>query len=103
MCQSHCDVDWIRKETQKWLLFGQDIDYCLSQQREAHCTLEFSLGIMVVIIYCNAAKATGMALAIASDDDAILVTVGSVFHSYICIYELNVIATRSIVMPQPPF
>jgi len=82
MCQSGCDVDWIAKKINNLRVFGQDIDYCLSQQKEGHCTLNFSLAMMVVIICCNAAKTVCMVLAVQCDNDAVLVTVGFVLHSY---------------------
>lgn len=85
MCQSYCDGNGMHPITHKWTPFGQEIDYCLSQKKEDHCTLEFSLVIMIVVICCNAAKAIAMTLAIRGDEDEILVTIGHVLLIPFCL------------------
>ncbi|KAH0559280.1 hypothetical protein GP486_004204 [Trichoglossum hirsutum] len=64
------------------LYFGGKIDYCLSEQVKEKCKLEFSLYIMIIVIFCNLVKAVTMGLVVWKERTPALVTLGDAVSSF---------------------
>jgi hypothetical protein len=60
-----------------------DIDHCLSKLVEEKCKLQFSLYIMIVVIFCNLAKSITMGLAVWKHKTPTLVTLGDAVSSFL--------------------
>ena len=59
------------------------VDYCLSVPVEERCRLQFSLVIMVIVIFCNFVKATCMFLTLLYHKSQPLVTLGDAIASFL--------------------
>lgn len=59
------------------------VQYCLSKSEEAHCKLQFSLAIMVVVMICNLIKTICMSLIAWKQDPEPLVTLGDAIASFL--------------------
>ena len=64
-------------DPQNWL------QYCLSVPGEEHCTLQFSLVIMIVVIVCNLIKTACMSTIAWKKDPEPLVTLGDAIASFL--------------------
>ncbi len=71
-----CDVDSAIRQSSDWTIEDYPIQYCLSERTEAHCKLQYSLTIMIVVIICNATKAVCMIALLLSQKEETLVTLG---------------------------
>ena len=74
------------------LLIGAErgyVQYCLSKPEEEHCRLQFSLGIVIVVIICNAIKATCMGIIAWKQDAEPLVTLGDALASFLGRYDVT--------------
>jgi hypothetical protein len=60
-----------------------DIDYCLSQRVEEKCKLQFSLYIMIVVIFCNLVKSISMLMTFWKRYNQPLVTLGDAVSSFL--------------------
>ncbi|KAI9770843.1 MAG: hypothetical protein M1839_003038 [Geoglossum umbratile] len=60
-----------------------DIDYCLSQKVDEKCKLQFSLYIMIVVIFCNLVKSVAMFLTVWKKQAQPLVTLGDAVSSFL--------------------
>jgi hypothetical protein len=60
-----------------------DIDYCLSQEIDEECKLQFSLYIMITVILCNLVKLVIMSLTIWKHLSPPLVTLGDAVSSFL--------------------
>lgn len=80
---SNCDTKKIKKNASSWMINGKKIDYCLSQIEPAHCTLQFSLQVLIAVIVCNALKSAAMFWTLYKQKDATLVTIGDAITSYL--------------------
>lgn len=77
-----CDVGKIAAKADTWTMGGHPIQYCLSEPVEEHCRLQFSVGIMIIIILCNAIKMVVMGY-IAWTQPLNLVTIGDAIASFL--------------------
>ncbi len=57
-----CNPADILNSIDTWTIEDKPIDYCLSEVLEEKCKLQFSLYIMIIVIFCNFVKATALAL-----------------------------------------
>ncbi|MCJ1432073.1 hypothetical protein MMC27_001429 [Xylographa pallens] len=80
--QEDCNIARARAGAQNWTIFDQPIQYCLSEQKESFCTLEVSLTIMIIVIFCNAIKAVCMVVTVW-DPEAVLATIGDAAASFL--------------------
>ena len=62
---------------------GGDIDYCVSDQVEERCELQFNLYIMVTVILCNPVKLVTMGLTVWKQRAPTLVTLGDAVSSFL--------------------
>ena len=59
------------------------IDYCLSKRVREHCTLQFSLTIIIVVIVCNMIKTVCMTIILWEQELEPLVTLGDAIASFL--------------------
>jgi len=59
-----------------WLMGDQQVDYCLSQQVQDQCRLQFAVPIMVVVLICNFVKLIAMTVTLWKCREPTLVTLG---------------------------
>ncbi|KAK2760007.1 hypothetical protein FQN54_002743 [Arachnomyces sp. PD_36] len=84
-----CDVpELLTNVTQgPWIhrsLYGRiPIDYCLSEQVEESCRLQFSLHLMVIVIICNLAKALTMLSILLRRASTPLINTGDAVSSFL--------------------
>ena len=64
-------------------LIETNIQYCLSKRVGEHCTLQFSLAIMIVVITCNMLKTICMSIIAWKQDPEPLVTLGDAIASFL--------------------
>ena len=68
------------------------VEYCLSASTEEHCSVQFSIVIMAIVVTVNAIKAVCMLLTLKIQKHAPLVTLGDAIQSFL---DLNDPATAS--------
>lgn len=87
-----CDMSAVLTEAASWTINILDddvnwrplpIQYCLSQPVEGHCTLQFSLLIIIVVIMCNITKLTCMIMLLLRQQAKPLVTLGDAVESFL--------------------
>ena len=83
-------TDWTDRLTKtskggkQWSVDGKDILYCLAQTEDEHCKLQFSVGMMFVVVVCNAVKVASMLwIAKKRDDLEPLTTIGDAVASFL--------------------
>ncbi len=59
------------------------IQYCLSQRVDEHCTLQFSLLIITIVIVCNITKLACMTMLLLQQQAKPLVTLGDAVESFL--------------------
>ena len=74
-----CDLGLAKRRASEWSFPGSHgnmhrVEYCLSQTTQSHCKLQFSLGILIAVIVCNALKAISMLWTLHKLKDPTLVT-----------------------------
>ena len=62
-----------------------EISGCKSERTAEKCTVQFSLGIMIVVICCNLVKACCMVMAVVRSREPTLVTLGDAMDSFLTI------------------
>ena len=62
-----------------------EISGCKSEKVMERCKVQFSLGIMMVVICCNLVKACGMVMAVVRSREPTLVTLGDAIDSFLSI------------------
>ena len=77
-----CNPGKIAADASTWTMGGRPIQYCLSEPVEEHCKLQFSVGIMIIVIICNAIKMAVMG-HVAWTQPSNLVTVGDAIASFL--------------------
>lgn len=77
-----CDIGKKVKEASTWHMNGRPIEYCLSKPVEEYCRLQFSVGIMTIVICCNLVKIIVMGY-IAWKQPMNLVTLGDAVTSFL--------------------
>lgn len=87
---AHGPADWTGSKTstskggKQWRVHGNDILYCLVQREDEHCKLQFSVGMMFVVVVCNAVKVVCMLwIAKRRDDLEPLATIGDAVASFL--------------------
>ncbi|GAB7354941.1 hypothetical protein MBLNU459_g5560t1 [Dothideomycetes sp. NU459] len=70
------------KDSSKWQMCGNAVEYCMSRVFPQHCQLQFSVPILMVVIVCNALKAIAMFWSLRQYRERPLVTVGDAIASF---------------------
>lgn len=86
-----CDMSAVLAEAADWTmnintdghLWAHPIQYCLSQPVEEHCTLQFSLWIITIVIMCNITKLACMIMLLFRQQAKPLVTLGDAVESFL--------------------
>ena len=80
---STCNIDVASKSAQFWVVYGHQIEYCLSKSEQERCTLQFSLPIMIIVIICNLGKTICMVLILLREKSEPLIIVGDAISSFL--------------------
>ena len=78
-----CTLAKAQAATTSWTVFGHNISYCLVEQVEEECRLQYSLTIMIIVIVANATKATIMILTWWKLQTPTMVTIGDAITSFL--------------------
>ena len=87
-----CDTSALIAEAANWTITTVDTDadnlvlpiqYCLSQKVDGHCTLQFSLLIIIIVIFCNITKLACMVMLLLCRQAKPLVTLGDAVESFL--------------------
>ena len=78
-----CDLTKSASTGSSWLFQQWDVQFCLSEQVEEHCKLQFSIAIMIFVICCNSIKLVCMFWIIRKRDSEPLVTLGDAIASFL--------------------
>ncbi|PUU77981.1 hypothetical protein B9Z19DRAFT_1127461 [Tuber borchii] len=62
-----------------------EISRCKCERTAEKCKVQFSLGIMIVVICCNLVKACGMIMTVARSQEPTLVTLGDAVGSFLSV------------------
>jgi hypothetical protein len=78
-------IDRIATAVEDWEPFGQGlkVDRCLSEKVPETCSLQFSLYIMLIVIFCNVAKTIIMAITAYKLKWDPLITIGDAVSSFV--------------------
>lgn len=79
----NCNPANILNSIDSWTIRGNPVDYCLSEVVEESCRLQFSLYIMIIVIFCNFVKSTSMTLTVFKHQIPTLVTLGDAVESFL--------------------
>lgn len=87
-CHGHedegfCNVADAANHAQDLTVVGHPIDYCLVQEVDEECMLQFSLPIMLIVIVCNLTKTACMICVVLEKKSQPLVTVGDAIASFL--------------------
>lgn len=77
--------------TDGWQLFGHRISYCMVEEVVEHCSLSFSLPIMITVITANVLKFLVMLLTLWKLRNRPLVTIGDAVASFLEVPDLTTI------------
>ena len=78
-----CTLAKAQAGASNWTLSHHPISFCLVQEVEEECRLQFSIAIMIVVILANATKATVMILTWWKFRTPTLVTIGDAVKSFL--------------------
>jgi hypothetical protein len=79
-----CNPQQLLSKASSWKVFDYPIEYCLSEQKEGICEVQFSLVIMWVVIAFNSLKAVAMVwILFCFDAEKILASVGDAAASFL--------------------
>lgn len=78
-----CTLSTAQAGASNWTVLQHPISYCLIQETEEQCSLQFSLVIMIAVILANAMKATIMFLTWWKFRTPTLVTLGDTIASFL--------------------
>ena len=83
-----CDTSALLSEAANWTIdvevgASYPIQYCLSQPAEKHCTTQFSLLIIIIVIICNITKLACMIMLLLRQQAKPLVTLGDAVESFL--------------------
>lgn len=79
-----CDPEAVLENAASWAVWGDPIEYCLSERTEEKCALQFSFDIMIVVIVCNLIKLALMLYVLfCLDAEQILTSVGDAMASFL--------------------
>lgn len=78
------DESEIPRDRSQWKPYGSDLSYCLVEQVEEFCELQFSFAIAILVIISNLVKATCMAIALwKCGGHGAFVTIGDAIASFL--------------------
>jgi hypothetical protein len=84
MCfEGDCNSAGTPTSSNTWTVANKPVDYCLSEVVDEKCKLQFSLYIMIVVIFCNFVKSVSMALTLFQQRTPTLVTLGDAVASFL--------------------
>lgn len=72
----------IKSNASNWRINGSRISYCLSQQPEQHCKLQYNVGFAIIVIAFNAVKTAIMIYTAFGVSETPLLTVGDAIASF---------------------
>lgn len=87
-----CNINILLSSANNWIINGfpepagyQEfaVQYCLSEPKEEHCQMQFSVAIMGIVIVCNLMKAVCMLLALTRQRSQPLVTLGDAIETFL--------------------
>lgn len=81
--RGYCNVAKAVENAETLMVAGYPIDYCLVQEIDEECMLQFSLPIMLVVIICNLIKTACMIWVAFENGPRPLVTVGDAIASFL--------------------
>ena len=83
----HCNIEKLQEQADDWEIGGYSppmtVQYCYSQRVEEHCSVQFSVVIMSIVIFANAIKSMCMLLTLWRQKQAPLVTLGDAIQSFL--------------------
>lgn len=88
-CEGHddvlgyCNVGEAANHAHDMTYAGHPIDYCIVQEVDDECMLQFCLPIMLVVIICNLIKTACMICVVLGEISQPLVTVGDAIASFL--------------------
>lgn len=71
------------KKAKPWVVKGFEVRNCLSLQKEERCELQFSLGILSVVILCNLIKAICVLVTVWKMNHPTFVVIGDCISSFL--------------------
>ena len=88
MCPSQyvCDIAKLEEQARAWdpgYRESLPVQYCYSQRVEEHCSVQFSVVIMSIVIMANAVKSVCMFLTLWRQKQPPLVTLGDAIQSFL--------------------
>jgi hypothetical protein len=78
-----CQPDTALADVGNWFMASQRVRYCLSELVPERCKLQFSLHIMVVVIFCNVVKVVCLAMTGRRVKARTLATLGDAVESFL--------------------
>lgn len=81
--KGYCNVAEAANHAQDLTVAGYPIDYCLVQEVDEKCMLQFSLPIILIVIICNLIKTACMVWVVLEGGPRPLVTVGDAVASFL--------------------
>ena len=78
-----CQTDSALAEVANWYMADQNVRYCLSELVPERCKLQFSLHIMIVVIFCNLIKLVCLMMTGWRMKAKTLVTLGDAVESFL--------------------
>ncbi|KAJ9609034.1 hypothetical protein H2200_006805 [Cladophialophora chaetospira] len=88
-CDPTCDDPRILQQTlsnSTWNPLGPNVQYCLAEPTQEQCSLQFSMGIAILVVILNFVKLTAMALTVLyafDKEDLPLLTMGDAVASFL--------------------
>ena len=76
------------------------MEYCLASRAPQVCKLQFSLWIMIVVIFCNSAKLLAMIGTLTLIKEDHFITVGDAVSSFLVILDSNTVGSSSKAISQ---
>lgn len=78
-----CNINTALANTDSWAIEGASVQYCLSQNVDEKCSLQFSRDIMILVIICNLVKFICMILVVLNSKEPVLITIGDAISSFL--------------------
>lgn len=69
--------------SQRWIVAGFDIDYCLSEEMPGECALNVGLPFLLTVVTCNLVKLLALIAALRTIKEDPLITIGDAMASFI--------------------
>ena len=79
----YCDVEKTANHAQNLTVAGYPIDYCLAQEVDEKCMLQFSLPVMFIVIICNLIKVACMICVLLWEESQPLMTMDDAIASFL--------------------